>query len=214
MNSDYLKYKKIIINLGKKLYEKGFCEGTSGNITQRINEGCLVTCTGTNLGNLNTDDIIYVPFNERSNFRLNAKPTSELFMHEALYLKRPDINSIIHTHPHYATAFGIARVSLNPPVMPEVLIQLGYIPIVEYAMPSTEELAYKVASHASNSNGLIMANHGAVTLGKSLEEAYYRMETLESYAKIVYLAKQLGHVTNITDEEITKLEQIKLRLKN
>ena len=209
MNTETIKYKKLIIEIGKKLYAKGFSEGTSGNISQRIDEGCLVTCTGTNLGHLGMDDIVYIPFGGISKTRLYKLPTSELFMHVALYNKRSDIKSIVHAHPHYSTAFGVARVSLNPPLLPEVLLQLGEIPIVEYAMPSTEELAYKIAGEASDSNGLIMANHGSVTLGKNLDEAYFRMETLESYAKIVFLAKQLGRVCHISDEEMIKLQAVR-----
>lgn len=209
MNTEAIKYKKLIIELGKKLYAKGLCDGTSGNISQRLDNGCLVTCTGTNLGNLGMDDIVFAPFEKTSNVRYYKRPTSEFFMHVALYQKRPDIKAIVHAHPPYSTAFGIARVSLNPPSMPEVMLQLGEIPIVEYAMPSTEELAYKIASEAANCNGLLMANHGSVTLGKNLEEAYYRMETLESYAKVVYLAKQLGRVCHISEEEMNKLKAIR-----
>ncbi|MEW5820050.1 MAG: class II aldolase/adducin family protein [Cyanobacteriota bacterium] len=211
MNTETIKYKKLIIEIGKKLYAKGYCDGTSGNISQKIDEGCLVTASGTNLGNLNSEDIVYVPFKEVPRTRFHKKPTSELFMHVALYMKRPEIDSIVHAHPHYCTAFGVARVNLNPPLLPEVLIQLGEIPLVEYAMPSTEELAYKIAAQAGSSNGLLMANHGAVTLGKNLEEAYYRMETLESYAQIVFLAKQLGRVCHISDEEMEKLATLKLK---
>jgi len=212
VNTETLNAKKIMIDFGKRLYSKGFSDGTSGNISQRIDEGCLVTCSGTNLGSLNMDDIVYVPFESKSKIRNINKPTSELFMHIALYMKRPEIRAIVHAHPPYSTAFGVARVSLNPPLLPEVLLQLGEIPLVEYAMPSTEELAYKIASEAASSNGLLMANHGSVTLGKDLREAYYRMETLEAYARVVYLAKQLGRVTHISDEELAKLNEVKLKM--
>lgn len=212
MNTETLKFKKLIVEIGKKLYAKGYCDGTSGNISQRIDDGCLVTCSGTNLGNLGMDDIVFVPFNKVSETRFHKRPTSELFMHVALYNRRADIQSIVHSHPHYSTAFGVARVSLNPPLLPEVLIQLGEIPLVEYAMPSTEELAYKIAAEAGTSNGLLMANHGSVTLGKNLEEAYYRMETLEAYAQVVFLAKQLGRVNYISDEEMLKLADVRTKI--
>lgn len=212
VRSEELKYKKVIIEIGECLYRKGFCDGRAGNISQRIEDGCLVTCSGTDLGKLKNDDIVYVPFDKLNSTRYYHKPSSEAFMHIALYHRRPDVNAIVHAHPHYSTAFGIARVSLNPPIMPEVYLQLGDIPIVEYAMPSTLELAHKIAGEASNTNGLIMANHGAVTLGPSLEEAYYRMELLESYAKIVFLAKQLGGVNYINDEELKKLDEVRLKL--
>lgn len=211
MNTETIKYKKAIIEIGKKLYSKGFCEGTSGNISQLIDDGCLVTSSGTNLGHLGLDDIVYVPFDEVSQFRFQNRPTSELFMHIALYMKRTDVKAIVHAHPAYSTAFGIARISLNPPLLPEVLLQLGEIPIVEYAMPSTQELAYKIAAEAADSNGLLMANHGCVTLGKNLNEAFYRMETLESYAKVVYIAKQLGRVSYIPDGEMKKLSAIRTK---
>lgn len=214
MRSEELKYKKTIIELGEKLYKKGFCDGRSGNISQRIDDGCIVTCSGTDLGLLKNDDIVLVPFDKLGSTRYYNKPSSETLMHISLYVKRPEIKAIVHSHPPYSTAFGVARVSLNPPIMPEVYLQLGEIPIVEYAMPSTLELAHKIASEASISNGLIMANHGAVTLGSSLEEAYYRMELLESYAKIVFLAKQLGGVNYISDEELKKLEEVRIKLHN
>jgi L-fuculose-phosphate aldolase len=214
VNTNSIRFKKEIIEYGKKLYDKGYADGTSGNISCLIDDGCLVTCSGTNLGSLGVDDIVYIPFDTKTYQRFYNKPTSELFMHIALYQKRPDVKAIVHAHPPYSTAFGVARVSLNPPLLPEVLIQLGEIPLVEYAMPSTQELAYKIAAEAGKSNGLIMANHGSVVLADNLREAYYRMETLEAYAKVVFLAKQLGRVTHITDEELEKLEQVRASIKH
>lgn len=212
MNTETIRYKKKIIEIGQKLYLKGYADGTSGNISQKFDKGCLVTCTGTNLGSLGMDDIVYVPFEKTSRARFHKAPTSEFFMHVALYLKRPEVTAIVHAHPPYSSAFGIARVSLSPPLLPEVMLQLGEIPIVEYSMPSTEELAYKIAGEAAECNGLLMANHGSVTLGQGLDEAYYRMETLESYAKIVYLAKTLGHTQQIPSHEMDKLKEIRTQI--
>lgn len=201
-----IAHKKEVVDICKRLYEKGFAEGTSGNVSIKLEDGYIVTCSGCCLGTLSLKDIVYVPFDKSHKDQYSGKPTSELNMHISIYNRRPDIKSIVHAHPHYCTAFAVSGISLNPPCLPEALVNLGEIPTVPYQLPSSEALGESVAEYALSTNALLMANHGAVTLGTTVLEAYHRMETLESYAKIVFLAKQLGNINYLSAEDLESVK--------
>ena len=208
-NKELLSHKENIVKFSHRSYQKGLCEGTSGNISIRYKEGFLVTASGKNLGEITLNDVLYVSSRKELLTESIQKPTSELAMHLALYEKRPDINAIVHAHPPFCIAFALSGVSLNPPALAEAMMNLGKIPLVEYELPSTQKLADKIAAEANNTYALLMANHGAVTLGQNLREAYYKMETLESYAHSMFLAKQLGNVNYLCEEDLKCIENLK-----
>jgi L-fuculose-phosphate aldolase len=113
-------------------------------------------------------------------------------MHLFIYQRRDDVKAIIHAHPPFATAFATAGLSLEGYVLPEVIVNLGKIPLAKYATPSTEEVPLSIEPFVEKHDAFLLQNHGAVTLGSSLKDAYFKMEKLEHYAMIILLARILG----------------------
>ncbi len=133
------------------------------------------------------------------------KPSSEIFMHLHVYKERPDVNSICHAHPPYATGFAVAGIPLDQYVLPEVIITLGTIPLVPYGTTGTEEFYKPLLPLLQEYDAFLLANHGALTVGSDVFSAYYKMEILEHYAHIIFIARNLGKVTTLNDEQVQKL---------
>ena len=123
------------------------------------------------------------------------KPSSEMQMHLEVYQQRPDIQAVVHAHPPVATAFAVAGIPLDRAVLAEVVTTLGSVPIAEYATPSTKELPEAVRKYVKAHDGMLLANHGALTLGSDVFAAYYKMETIEHFANISFVARMLGRRT-------------------
>lgn len=207
-----IKYKKLICDIGKRVYEKGFVAANDGNISVRISENeFLITPTGVSKGFLTPEMIIKVDENGNV-LEGDYKPTSEMKMHLLVYKERPDIQAVVHVHPPYATAFAIAGIPLDQAIMPESVVYLGTIPIAEYGAPSTEEVPNAVKKHVKNHQGVLLENHGALTWGKDLEHAYYLMESLEFTAKINWLAKQINGDRELSKQHVSRLKEMKASL--
>lgn len=197
-----------IIEIGRRVYDKGLAAGTDGNISCRSTSGrILITGSGTGLGELEPDDIISVDFNGevRSGKR---KASSELPMHLAAYNLRPDVNAVIHAHPPVATGLSVAGLTLDRPVIPEIVMTLGKIPTAPYATPSTEEGARSITGLIADHDAVLLDHHGAVTVGKTLKEAFYKMEKVEYAAKVILIADRMGEVIELTPEQISKLRDL------
>lgn len=204
-----IKYKKLICDIGKRVYEKGFVAANDGNISVRISENeFLITPTGVSKGFMTPEMIIKVDENGNV-LEGDYKPTSEMKMHLLVYKERPDIQAVVHVHPPYATAFAIAGLPLDQAIMPESVVYLGTIPIAEYGTPSTEEVPNAVKKHVKNHQGVLLENHGALTWGKDLEHAYYLMESMEFTAKINWLAKQINGDRELSKQHVSRLKEIK-----
>jgi len=130
-------------------------------------------------------------------------------MHTAIYETRSDVNAVVHAHPPISTGFACAGVSLNCPTFPEVIAMIGEVAMVEYITPTTRELAEKVAQYAERHDALLLSNHGTITLGANLEEAYERTETLEDFAKILLVSKLLGGPKLLSRDEVAKIRGLK-----
>jgi L-fuculose-phosphate aldolase len=140
----------------------------------------------------------------------NLKPTSEMKMHLAVYRQRPDVQAIVHAHPPTATGFATSRIRLDQDViLPEVVFGLGRIGFSEYGTPTTQQVPEAVSREIADCDALLMANHGALTVGASVMQAYYRMETLEMYARIRLVTMQLGGPAVLSEPEIEELVQIR-----
>jgi L-fuculose-phosphate aldolase len=139
------------------------------------------------------------------------KPSSEALMHLVAYRERPDIGAVVHAHPPLSTGFAVAGIPLDRAVLAEVVTTLGAIPIAEYGTPSTTELADTVAPLVRAHDGLLLANHGALALGKDLFGAYYKMETIEHFAQISLVARQLGREHLLSREEVDRLQGLRGR---
>lgn len=204
-----IKYKKLICDIGKRVYEKGFIAANDGNISVRIGENeFLITPTNISKGLLTPDMIIKVD-SKGNVLEGDYKPTSEMKMHLLVYQERPDVNAVLHVHPPYATAFAIAGISLDQAIMPEAVVSLGTIPLAQYGTPSTDEVPKAIKTHVYEHQGVLLENHGALTWGKNLENAYYLMESLEFTAKINWISRLLKGDRELSKENVAKLIDIK-----
>ena len=199
-NIDFLK--KEIVGVGKRIYNRGFVASNDGNISARIDdERVLITPTGMSKGFIEPEDLIIVNFNGEV-LEGNRKPSSEMFLHLQVYKDRPDVNSVCHAHPPYATGYAVAGFSLEKFILPEVVISLGSIPLIEYGTPGTEEFYNPVVKLLQDYDAFLLANHGALTVGTDVLNAYHKMETVEHAAHITFVAQQLGSITLLNKEQV------------
>jgi len=201
--------KLDIVECGRRLFLRGYVASNDGNISVKTDDGSiLITPTGLSKGFLSPEDIVKCDIDGK---KISGKrePTSELKMHLAVYKKRGDIVSVVHAHPPYATGFSLAGLSLDKCTLAEVIISLGSVPLAEYGTPSTEELVANIEGLIEGHDALLLANHGAITLGKDIFTAYYKMETVEHSAHITFIAKMLGNINILTRENVEKLMEIR-----
>ena len=210
MVSEY-EIKKQICDIGKRIYDRNMVAANDGNISVKISENeFLCTPTGVSKGFMTTDYICKVDANGNVlQANGNFKPSSEIKMHMRVYKERPDVQSVVHAHPIYATSFAIAGIPLTQPIMPEAVIALGCVPIAEYGTPSTEEIPDAVSKYLQYYDAVLLANHGALTYSDSLLAAYHKMESLEFYAELLFKAKQLGGPQELNAEQVSKLYDIR-----
>ncbi|MEQ6357580.1 class II aldolase/adducin family protein [Lysinibacillus sp. M3] len=212
MNNSEQFLKEQICDIGKRMYMKDMGAANDGNISVKISENSfLCTPTGVSKGFMTPDMICKINsqgelMEENS---LNTKPSSEIKMHLRVYEERPDVTAVVHAHPLYATAFAICGIPLNKQIMPESTIFLGEVPIAEYGTPSTEELPNSIVPYLQNHDAILLANHGALTCGIDLMSAYFKMESMEFYAKLLYLTSLIGKPKELTKEQVTTLVQLR-----
>ncbi len=197
MNSQTLpsdnEAKQALIETGRLLYEKGLVAAANGNMSCRVADDALwTTPSGVAKGALSEDMLVKVRLDGTVASAGTPTPSSEVKMHLCLYRENPEINAVVHAHPPAATSFALAGVSLEEPLYPEAVVTLGVVPCVAYETPGSQELADALAPYCSEHTALLLANHGAVTWGGSLKEAFFRMETLEQYAHMLLNCKQLA----------------------
>jgi len=199
---------ELLIDICHRLYAKGFVTATDGNVSVRLeNENILTTRTAINKGLVTENDLVEVDLSG-SVLTGNNLPSTEIGMHLYLYSQRPDVNAVVHAHPPYATGFATARQPLNECLFPEVIVGLGAIPLAEYATPSTEEVSKSLEPYVKIADAILLANHGVVTYGKDLWDAYFKMEKVEHAAHITFIARMLGGERPLSPEDIEKLRAI------
>ncbi|MBC7326925.1 class II aldolase/adducin family protein [bacterium] len=204
--------RQEIIEVGRRLWQKGFVAANDGNITCRLDDNfVLTTPTGVSKGFMTPDMIVKVDMDGNATEGY-LKPSSEIFVHLMIYKERPDVKAVLHAHPPFATAFAVAGISLEHPILPEAILHLDGVPLSPYGTPGTPELVEAIRPYIKNRNAVLLENHGAFTVGDSPIQAYYRMETLEHYAKISLLARLLGRERVLTTEEVLKLLQSRNRV--
>ena len=210
MTKEY-EIKKQICEIGKRIYNKGMVASNDGNISVKISDNeFLCTPTGVSKGFMTPEYICKVDANGNV-IQANPgfKPSSEIKMHMRVYRERPDVKSVVHAHPMYATSFAIAGIPLTEPIMPEAVIALGCVPIAEYGTPSTEEIPDAVSKYLQHFDAVLLANHGALTFSDSLLNAYHKMESVEFYAQLLYQAKMLGGAQPLSDSQVQRLYEIR-----
>ncbi|MEW6050732.1 MAG: class II aldolase/adducin family protein [Candidatus Zixiibacteriota bacterium] len=201
-----------IVQIGQRLAERQMVAGADGNISVRLPDNrVLITPSGKAKGHLVTAEIITVNLD---GVKLTGKgsPSSESAMHMFVYKSRPDISACVHSHPPYVTSFAVAGEELPFDVLPEVVVTVGEIPLTEYAPPGTSAVPDAIAPFIADHNAFLLRNHGLLTIGRTLEEAYLRHETVEHYARILHLARQLGTVGRIPQEDFARLDELRLKL--
>jgi L-fuculose-phosphate aldolase len=205
MRHSLTELKKSIIDAGHRIYSRGCVASNDGNISARIDKKyVLITPAGISKGFMERADLIIIDFNGKV-VKGRGKPSSESLMHLKIYMERPDVNSVCHAHPPYATGFAAAGIPLNQNILPEVIISLGTIPLVPYGTPGTEEFYKPLVPFLKHYDAFLLANHGALTVGRTVLDAYYKMETLEHFAQILFIARNLGNVNPLSDEQTKAL---------
>jgi L-fuculose-phosphate aldolase len=198
-----------IVEIGRRLYARGYTASNDGNISVRLGpDRLLMTPKGVCKGFM-TPDIMCITDLDGRKLQGDRDPSSEMLMHLEVYRQRPDVHAVVHAHPPTATGFAVAGIPLDRAVLAEVLTTLGSIPIAEYATPSTSELPEAVRRYIKAHDGMLLANHGALTAGSDLYSAYYKMETIEHFAKISLVARLLGREHLISREEVNRLQALR-----
>jgi L-fuculose-phosphate aldolase len=198
-----------IVEVGRRLHQRGFVASNDGNISVRLADGRLLTTPkGVSKGYM-TPDMMVVTDLEGRKLSGDREPSSEILMHLVVYRERPDANAVVHAHPPVATGFAVAGIPLDRAVLAEVVTTLGSIPIAEYGTPSTHELADACRKYVKVHDGLLLANHGALTIAGDLFGAYYKMETIEHFARISLVARLLGREHLLSREEVVRLQGLR-----
>ncbi|MBM3773131.1 MAG: class II aldolase/adducin family protein [Acidimicrobiia bacterium] len=198
-----------IVEVGRRMYARGYTASNDGNISVRIGDDRLLMTPKSVCKGFMTPDMMCVTDLDGKKIEGARDPSSEMLMHLEVYRQRPDVRAVVHAHPPTATGFAVAGMALDKAVLAEVLTTLGSIPIAEYATPSTAELPAAVRKYVRAHDGMLLANHGALTVGADLFSAYYKMETVEHFAKISLVARQLGRENLIAREEVERLQQLR-----
>lgn len=200
--------KKKLVEICHKVYEKGFVAAYDGNISCRTSENTiLITRSGICKGRVKEKDIVEIDYSGNL-LKGKNKISTEHKIHLYAYKKRNDINAVVHCHPVYSTAFALSGKGLIEHYLPEVLLTLGKVPLCKYATPSTNQVPESLEPYINYSWALLLENHGAVTLGKSLDDAYYKMEKLEQAAKIIFLAKLLNKPRVLSKKNVNDIIKI------
>ena len=198
-----------IVEVGRRLWQRGFVASNDGNISVRLDDRRLITTPKSVSKGFMTPDMMVITDLDGARLAGEREPSSELKMHLEVYRNRPDARAVVHAHPPTATGFAVAGIPLDRAVLAEVITTLGSIPIAEYATPSTEELPAAVRKYVKAHDGILLANHGALALAPDVFAAYYRMETIEHFAKISLVARTLGREHLLSRSEVDRLQGLR-----
>ena len=203
------KIKQDICDIGRRIYNKGFAAANDGNISVRISDN-EVLCTPTmhSKGFLKPDDICTVDMTGKQ-IAGRKKRSSEALLHLEIYKQRPDVKSVVHCHPPHATAFAVAREPIPQCVLPEVEVFLGDVPVTRYETPGGESFAKTILPFVQKTNIILLANHGTVSYGETVERAYWWTEILDAYCRILLLARQLGRISYFSEDKERELLELK-----
>ena len=205
MSKSEREYRQDILEVGKLVYQKGWVAANDGNISVRLDQHrVLCTCTGVSKGMMTADDLIVCDL-EGNKIEGSRERTSEIAMHLTIYQMRPDVNSVLHAHPPTATGFAVAGRPLNLALLPEVIIGLGCVPLAGYGLPGTPALTDGMLPYIPKYDAILMGNHGCVSYGDDVYRAFFKMETVEHFARIALVAELLGGPKVLPKDEVDKL---------
>src|ERR1700716_4288096 len=198
-----------IVEVGRRMYARGYTASNDGNISVRLDADRLLMTPKSVCKGFMTPDMMCITDLAGRKLDGDRDPSSEMQMHLEVYRQRPDVQAVVHAHPPTATGFAVAGIPLDRAVLAEVLTTLGSIPIAAYATPSTAELPEAVRKYITAHDGMLLANHGALTVGSDLFAAYFKMETIEHFAKISLVARLLGRENLLSREEVMRLQDLR-----
>lgn len=203
--------RRDILRIGSFLHQKSLVAASDGNISIRLPNGrVLATPTSMSKGMMEPDDLVLTDMQGR---KLAGKrnPSSEMAMHLLIYELRPEVNGIVHAHPPVATGFAASGMALNQALVAEVVLALGCIPLAEYGTTGTPELSATLRPLIPHYDAILMANHGVVSYGEDVWKAYFKMETVEHFARIALVSRLLGKQNLLGQQEVDKLMQARQR---
>lgn len=206
-----LSTRREIVRICQRLYERGLIAGPDGNVSVRVDvDRVLVTPAGMSKVDVTVDDLVEIGVDGR-HLRGARRASSEVAMHLRLYQRRPDVEAVVHAHPPIATGFAVAGESFASCVLPEMIFQVGWVPLLPYAEPGTAQLADSFDPYLAQHDAFLLANHGATTVGPTLTVAHQRMESLEHSARILFTARTLGRVNTLTAQQVEALVDARRR---
>jgi L-fuculose-phosphate aldolase len=200
-----------IVEVGRRLYARGYTASNDGNISVRLDQQRLMMTPASVCKGFMSPDMMCITDLEGRKIAGDRNPSSEMQMHLEVYRQRPEVGAVVHAHPPIATGFAVAGIPLDRAVLAEVVTTLGSVPIAEYATPSTRELPEAVRKYVRAHDGMLLANHGALTMGADVFAAYFKMETIEHFAKISLVARLLGGERVLSREEVFRLQDLRGR---
>jgi L-fuculose-phosphate aldolase len=201
--------REAIVEVGRRLYARGYTASNDGNISARLDDRRLLMTPKSVCKGFMSPDMMVITDLEGKKLAGDRDPSSEMQMHLEVYRQRPDARAVVHAHPPIATGFAVAGIPLDRAVLAEVVTTLGSVPIADYATPSTRELPEAVRKYVKAHDGMLLANHGALTLGADLFAAYYKMETIEHFAHISLVARLLGGERLLSRQEVERLQGLR-----
>lgn len=208
---DYMDIREQMCDVCHKMWQLGWVAANDGNVSVKLPDGnFLATPTGISKSFITPDKLVVIDGEGKVIDGLPGyKPSSEIKMHLRCYRERPDVGSVVHAHPPTATGYAVAGKSMDEYSMIETVIAIGSIPLTPYGTPSTDEVPEAITPYLQEHDVMLLQNHGALTVGADLITAYYRMETLELYAKISLTAHLLGGAQEISREKIDVLMDLR-----
>ena len=210
MNSAYA-LRREICEVGRRVYQRGYVAANDGNISVRMQDDrILCTPTGVSKGFI-TEDMLAICDLDGQQVAGTMRISSEIRMHLEIYKLRSDVYSVVHAHPPTATGFAVAGIELTQCVLPEVIVSLGGVPLADYGTPGGPDIVEPMKPLLKDYDAILMANHGAVTLGKDVMDAHFKMETVEHFAKIALVAHQLGQVKTLSEGHVNELINLRER---
>lgn len=205
------EHRRDICAVGRWIHERAYVASTDGNISVRLDRRRILTSpTNISKGMMAPDDMVVTDLkgNKLNGYR---SPSSELAMHLLIYKLRPDINAVCHAHPPTATGYAAAGLPLNRPILAELVVSLGCIPVAQYGTPGTPELTDAIEPLVQGHDAILMANHGVVTYGQDLLTAFFRMETTEHFARVALVTELLGKQVLLSGKDVEKLLAVRAR---
>lgn len=206
--------KKLIVEIGRRMYQKNFVAANDGNISCKVDDDIIwATPTGVSKGFMTEDILVKMRLDGTVLSQGPLKPSSEIKMHLRVYNENPEVGGVCHAHPPISTSFAIAGLGLDLAIYPEALVNLGTVPCVHYEAPGSQGIPDSIAPYCRDYNALLLANHGALSWGKDLMEAWYRLESAEHYAMVImYTANIIGKANVLSCDQVNELVKIRERM--